>query len=112
MRKGTFGSDVCCGNTPGPTRQALLIARSSRPRAFCTSWWIKVVASLSRSQVIARHPRMLRVSVDRRLANNLYSSGRLLFGLVDQIEHHRRRFEPLGALIDGPDAIGLRQTVN
>jgi hypothetical protein len=53
MRKGTFGSVASCGNTPGPTRQALLIARSSRSRAFCTSWAISVVALLSGSQVTA-----------------------------------------------------------
>src|SRR5262245_64596818 len=53
MRNGTFGSDVCSGNAPDGTSQALLIARCSRSRAFCTSWWINVVASLSRSHVIA-----------------------------------------------------------
>ena len=33
------------------TNQAFLMARSSRSRAFCMSWSIMTVASLSRSQV-------------------------------------------------------------
>jgi hypothetical protein len=56
MRNGTLGSSVGWGRPGGPTSQAFLMARSSRPRAFCPSWSIKTVASLSRSQVTAPLP--------------------------------------------------------
>jgi len=35
-----------------------------------------------------------------------------LFGLVDKIEGHRGSLEPLGTVIDGPDAVGFRQSIH
>jgi hypothetical protein len=53
MRKGTLGSHVGWGILPGDVCHALLMARTSRSRAFCTSWSIRTVALLSGSQVTA-----------------------------------------------------------
>ena len=53
MRNGTLGSSAGCGRPGGATSQAFLMARSSLSRAFCTSWSIRIVASLSKSQFSA-----------------------------------------------------------
>jgi len=60
MRNGTLGSSVGWGSPPGRARHAFPMARSSRSRAFCTSWSISAVASLSRSQVTAPLPSSVR----------------------------------------------------
>ena len=36
--------------------------------------------------------------------------GRLLFSPVNKVEYHRSSLEPLSTVIDGPDAVGFRQS--
>ena len=47
MRTGTLGSIAGAGDPPGPTIQALLIARPRLSRALWTSW-SKIVVALKR----------------------------------------------------------------
>src|SRR5262249_18213181 len=56
MRNGTLGSIAGGGDPPGPTIQALLIARPRLARALWTSWSKMVVALVSESQLIAVVP--------------------------------------------------------
>jgi hypothetical protein len=56
MRKGTLGSIAGAGDPPGPTIQALLIARPRLSRALWTSWSKMVVALVSESQLTAFAP--------------------------------------------------------
>jgi hypothetical protein len=56
MRKGTLGSIAGAGDPPGPTIQALLIARPKLSRALSTSWSKIVVAFESESQLTAVAP--------------------------------------------------------
>jgi len=55
-RKGTLGSIAGAGDPPGPTIQALLIARPRLSRALWASWSNRVVALVSESQVTAVAP--------------------------------------------------------
>jgi len=55
-RKGTLGSIAGWGDPPGPTIQALLIARPRLSRALWTSWSKMVVALVSDNQLTAFPP--------------------------------------------------------
>lgn len=78
MRNGTLGSTAGAGDPPGPTIQALLIARPRLSRALWTSWSKMVVALVSESQFTAVVPQSgLTIAVVRRSRPRISSRAQL-----------------------------------